>query len=160
MITDALLVLSGSNTPGAAIDGQALTTGNILSTDKISLATVTTATSNGTREIGSGMELYVLFTVTEAFVGGTSVDFTLVTDDNASISSPTTIASTGTILTAALAAGRQYVIRIPNVVGSIGEQFLAARYVISGTYSAGKVLTQVVLNLQDGKKFYPRNDNP
>ena len=38
MITDRLLVMSGSNTPGSAISGQAIT-GDAVSTDTIDLGT-------------------------------------------------------------------------------------------------------------------------
>ena len=96
MITDKLLVVSGTNDPGSAITGQTVTS-TAVSTDKIDLGTA--------RDIGEGRDLYMVFTVITAYSGGTSVTMDVVTDDNAALSSPTTRGSTGAIAVASLTAG-------------------------------------------------------
>jgi len=58
MITDKLLVVSGSNTPGSAITGQAITA-DAVSTDTIDLGTA--------RDIGEGSDLFMVFTEITSF---------------------------------------------------------------------------------------------
>jgi hypothetical protein len=156
MITDRLLVLSGSNNPGSAISGQGPITANANSTDILSLATITTAIANngGARDIGQGENLFMVFTVVVGFGGTGTVDMQIVTDDNDSISSPTVIGSTGAIAVGSLTAGAQFIVRIPPLVASLGEQFLAARYVVTSSPTTGTILAQVVEDMQDGRKFY------
>lgn len=152
MITDSLLTVSGANNPGVAITGQGPITATAVSTDKIDLLQA--------RDIGEGENLYMAFTVVIGFAGTGSVEMQIVTDDNDAISSPTVIASTGAVAVASLAAGKQYFLQIPPQVASLGEQFLAARYVTASSPTTGTILAQVVLDLQDGMKFYARGDNP
>jgi hypothetical protein len=151
MITDAFLVLSGANTPGSAISGQAIT-GDAVSTNTIDLSQ--------NRDIGEGERLYMVFTVVTTFNTLTSLDLQIVTDDNAALTSPTVIASRNVVL-AGLVAGRQYVMEIPPQIASLGERYLGARYDVNGTDpTTGSILTQIVLDIQDGRKYYPRSDNP
>lgn len=151
MITDALLTVSGSNNPGAAITGQAITA-DAYSTDTIDLLQA--------RDVGEGESLYMVFTVVQAFNTLTSLDLEVVTSANANLSSHTVIAERNVLL-AGLTAGAQYVIKIPPQVGSLGERYLGARYDVNGTNpTQGSILAQVVLDLQDGMKFYARGDNP
>jgi hypothetical protein len=152
MITDALLTVSGANTPGSAITGQGPITAQVVSTDKIDLLQA--------RDIGEGENLYMAFTVVIGFAGTGSVAMEIVTDDNAALSSPTVIASTGAIAVGTLTAGKQYFLQIPPQVASLGERYLGARYTTASSPTTGTILAQVVHGLQDGKKFYPRNDNP
>lgn len=70
MITDALLRLSAD---------QAVTA-SAVSTNTIDLSQI--------RDIGEGKPLYMVFTITETFATLTSLAFNVVTDDNASLSSP------------------------------------------------------------------------
>ena len=145
MITDALLTLSGANTPGSAISGQAIT-GTAVSTDKIDLSQA--------RDIGEGESLYMVFTIVTAFNTLTSLDLQVVTDDNASLSSPTVIAARNVLL-AGLTAGRQYVVQLPPQIASLGERYLGAQYTVNGSNpSTGSILAQIVTNIQDGRKFY------
>ena len=139
MIIDKLLRVS---------EDQAVTA-TAVSTDKIDLGTA--------RDIGEGQSLYVVFTVTEVFATLTSLTFEVVTDDNAALSSPTVIASSGAITLAGggLAAGKQHVVQIPPQIGSLSERYLGARYTVGGSSATtGKVTADIVLNIQDGKKFH------
>ena len=137
MITDKLLRVS---------EDQALTT-TAVSTDKIDLSVA--------RDIGEGQDLFMNFAVTTALAGGTSVKFEVVTSAAADLSSPTVIGSTDAIVTASLVAGYNTAVRINPQIASLGQRYLGARYTISGTYTSGKVTADVVMDVQDGRKFYP-----
>lgn len=146
MITDVLLTVSGANNPGTAISGQAITA-TAVSTNTIDLGTA--------RDIGEGKTLYMVFTVVEAFNTLTSLTMNVITDDNAALSSGTVIASTGAVALANLTAGKQYVVRLPALIGSLGERYLGASYTVSGTNpTQGSILAQIVLDIQDGRKYY------
>jgi hypothetical protein len=136
MITDKLLRVSTD---------QALTT-TAVSTDTIDLSVA--------RDIGEGQDLYMNFAVTTAFAGGTSVKFEVIQSASADLSSPTVIGSTDAVVTASLVAGYNTAVRINPQIGSKGQQYIGARYTISGTYTAGKVTSDIVMDIQDGKKFY------
>ena len=136
MITDKLLRVS---------EGQALTT-TAVSTDTIDLSIA--------RDIGEGEALYMNFAVITALTGGTSVKFEVISSAAANLGSPTVIGSSDAIVTADLVAGKNVVVRINPQVASKGQRYLGARYTISGTYSAGTVTADVVMNIQDGRSFY------
>jgi hypothetical protein len=53
--------------------------------------------------------------------------------------------------------GTNIALPIPPRVGSLGQRYIGARYTTAGNNSAGagKVTTDVVMDIQDGKKFYP-----
>jgi len=154
MITDALLRLSNA---------QAVTT-SAYSTDKIRIGQEDTIRGPGalsttvvrTRDVGEGREVYVVFTVNTTFAGLTNLTFEVVTSANADLSSHTTLAATSAFTpgSGALNAGKQYVLRIPPEIAGTGKQYLGARYTVSGTASAGAVSADLVLDLQDGMKFY------
>lgn len=145
MITDALLTISGSNTPGSAISGQAITA-DAYSTDTIDLSTA--------RDIGEGHPLYMVFTIIAGFNTLTSLDLQVVSSANANLSSHVVLAQTNVLL-AGLTAGQQYVVTIPPQIASLGLRYLGARYDVQGTApTTGSVLTQIVVDIQDGRKFY------
>ena len=136
MITDKLLRVSTD---------QALTT-TAVSTDTVDLSIA--------RDMGEGHPLSMNFAVTTALAGGTSVKFEVVSSASADLSSPTVIGSTDAIVTASLVAGYNTAVRINPQIASKGQQYLGARYTISGTYTSGKVTADVVTDIQDGRKFY------
>lgn len=138
MITDKLLRLS---------DAQAILGTDLAATDVVDLSVA--------RDIGEGEELYMVVTVITAFAGGTSIDFIVKGSTDATIvTGDPTLGSTGAIALASLTAGAQFVVRINPLVGSLGYRYLGAFYDVTGTMSAGTVTTDIVLNIQDGKKFY------
>lgn len=136
MITDKLLRVS---------EDQALTT-TAVSTNTIDLSVA--------RDIGEGENLFMNFAVTTALAGGTSVKFEVISSASADLSSPTVIGSSDAVVTASLVAGYNTAVRINPSIASNGQRYLGARYTIVGTYSSGKVTADVVMNIQDGKKFY------
>ena len=136
MITDSLLRVS---------EDQAVTS-TAVSTNTIDLVVA--------RDIGEGTPLYMNFAVTTAMAGGTSIKFEVITSASASLTSPTVIGSSDAILTAALTAGKNVVVRLnPDIAGK-GQRYLGARYTVSGTYSSGKITADVVETSGDGRKFY------
>ena len=137
MITDKLLRVS---------DAQAVTT-TAVSTDTVDLSVA--------RDIGEGQDLFMNFAVTEAFAGGTSTNFEVIIADNAALSSNVqVIGASGAIVTASLPLGTNVAVRLNPLIGSLGKRYLGARYTVSGTNSAGKVTADMVMDVQDGKKFY------
>lgn len=138
MITDKLLRVS---------DAQAVTA-TAVSTDTIDLSVA--------RDIGEGHDLYMNFNVNEAFATGTSTNFEIIVADNAALSSNVVVVgASGAIATADLVLGKQIAVRINPQVGSLGKQYLGARYTVAGSNNtAGKVTADVVETIQDGKKFY------
>lgn len=138
MITDINLRVSTA---------QALTT-TAVSTDKVDLTQA--------RDIGEGTRLFMNFAVPTALTGGTSVNFeAVVADDAALTTNVTVIGATGAIAAASLVAGAQFDVGLQPQVASLGRRYLGARYTIVGTFSAGTVTTDIVHDIQDGKKFYP-----
>lgn len=137
MITDKFLRVS---------DAQAVTT-TAVSTDSIDLSVA--------RDIGEGEELYFNFAVGTAFAGGTSVTFEVIVADNAALSTNVTVVgSSAAVVTASLVAGKMEAVRINPQIASLGRRYLGARYTVSGTYTAGTVTADVVVDVQDGRKSY------
>lgn len=129
-----------------------------VSTDQ---AVTTTAVSSDTidlsvaRDIGEGKDLYMNFAVTEAFAGGTSTNFEVIIADNAALSSNVVVVgASGATVTADLTLGKNIAVRINPQIGSLGKRYIGARYTVSGTNTAGKVVADIVEAIQDGKKFY------
>jgi hypothetical protein len=145
MITDVLLTVSGTNTPGSAITGQAITA-DAVSTNTIDLGTA--------RDIGEGENLYMVFTVIEVFNTLTSLDLEVIISANANLSSHTVLAETNVLL-ANLTAGKQYVVALPPQIASLGLRYLGARYDVNGSNpTTGSILAEIVHGIQDGRKFY------
>ena len=136
MITDKLLRVS---------EDQAITT-TAFSTDTIDLSVA--------RDVGEGTALYMNFAVTTALANGTSVKFQVVTSANANLSNPTVVGSSDAVLTAALTAGKNVVVRINPQIASKGQRYLGARYTVAGTFNAGKITADVVETIGDGQKYY------
>ena len=121
----------------------------------------TTAVSTDTvdlsvaRDMGEGGDLYMNFAMTEAFAGGTSTNFEIIIADNAALSSNVVvIGASGAIVTADLTLGKNVAVRLNPQIASLGKRYLGARYTVSGTNTAGKVVADIVMDVQDGKKFY------
>ena len=138
MITDKLLRLS---------DAQAITT-TANSTNVIDLSAA--------RDIGEGDDLYVVINVNTALAGGTSLATSVVVADDTGLSSNVvTLGMTGTVLTANLGAGAQFIMRISPQIAALGHRYLGLIFTVSGTYTSGAVTADIVSDIQDGKKFYP-----
>ena len=147
MITDNFLRLSGSLTAGSAT-GQAVTaTANSTNVVDLSLA----------RDVGEGEDLYVQFTVGTAFTaaGSATLTPTVVVSAADSLTTPTTIATAGTIAVATLVAGYSFAVRLNPQIASLGLRYLGAIYTVAtGPMTAGTITADIVTDIQDGKKFY------
>ena len=135
-----------------------------VSEDQVLTLNATSAVSTNTidlsqnRDIGEGEELFFNFAITTAVASAaTSVTFEIIASDAADLGTPTVLASTGAIGYASLTLGTNIALPIPPRVGSLGQRYIGARYTTAGNNSAGagKVTTDVVMDIQDGKKFYP-----
>ena len=136
MITDKLLRVS---------EDQAVTS-TAVSTNTVDLSVA--------RDVGEGTALYMNFAVTTALANGTSVKFQVVTSANANLSNPTVVGSSDAVLTAALTAGKNVVVRINPQIASKGQRYLGALYTVAGTFNAGKITADVVETIGDGQKYY------
>jgi hypothetical protein len=134
-----------------------------VSEDQVLTLNATSAVSTNTidlsqnRDIGEGEELYFNFAITTAVASAaTSVTFEIIASDAADLGTPTVLASTGAVGYASLTLGANIALPIPPRVGSLGQRYIGARYTTAGNNSAGagKVTTDVVMDIQDGKKFY------
>jgi hypothetical protein len=117
----------------------------------------TVAQGSQIRDIGEGTDLYVVFTVTTTFAGGTSATFQAVVDSTDDLdTSPKVVGETGAVPLASLTIGAQVVVRInpQQALGSAAVRYLGANMVTAGTHTAGAVRADVVLDIQDGKRNY------
>ena len=155
MITDNLLMLSGttSSTTGVTT-GQNLAqaAGSYISENVIDTGNAT----NIARDIGEGEPLYIVFTVTEAFVGATAtLAMNCVVSAAVGLGTPTSVGSVAATGVASLTLGAQFVVRINPLVASLGLRYLGVNYTIAtATTTAGKMSAYIVKDFQDGKKFY------
>lgn len=109
------------------------------------------------RDIGEGEGLFMNFAITTAVSAGTSVAFEIITATDAALTGTvTTLSTTGAVVIANLTIGTNIALPIPPKVASLGQRYLGARYTVVGDNSAGagKVTTDIIANVQDGKKFY------
>lgn len=97
--------------------------------------TIATHLSDNTIDLGAverqrGEPIYAVFTVdtTVTSAGSATVTFNVVTDDNAALSSATTVVASAAIPKATLVAGYQIVMALPP--GTALERYLGASYTI------------------------------
>ena len=155
MITDNLLMLSGTTSSTTGV-----TTGQDLSQVAAAYNSENIVdTGNATniaRDMGEGEPLYIVFTVTEAFVGvGATVAINCVVSAATALTTPTTVGSIAATAVGSLTLGTQFVVRINPLVASLGLRYLGVIYTIAtATTTAGAMSAYVVKDFQDGKKFY------
>jgi len=100
------------------------------------------------KDVAAGRPMYVVVVVDEAFVGGTSVSFDIVTDTVATLASPTYHMRSLVVLTADLTLNREPIVLPIGQVDSDRERYLGVYYTISGTFTAGKVTTFITMDPQ------------
>jgi hypothetical protein len=131
MITDRQLTFSN----GQAITAAATT----VSTDIYD-------TGAANININTGGELQIYVAVTEAFVGGTNVTVNLIQSATENMASPTVLATTGAIATAALTRGA---VLLRSQLPRTSQRFIALQYVSTGTYTAGRLFGGIVEDTDD-----------
>ena len=97
------------------------------------------------------------FTVGTAFTaaGSATLTPTIVVSAADSLTTPTTIATAGTIAVATLVAGYSFAVRLNPQIASLGLRYLGAIYTVAtGPMTAGTITADIVTDIQDGKKFY------
>jgi len=155
MITDNLLMLSGttSSTTGVTTGQDLSQTAAAYNSENI---VDTGNATNIARDMGEGEPLYIVFTVTEAFVGASAtVAINCVVSAATALTTPTTVGSVAATGVASLTLGTQFVVRINPLVASLGLRYLGVIYTIAtATTTAGAMTAYVVKDFQDGKKFY------
>lgn len=137
MILDAQLLFSDAQ---RVCDGAA----SELSTNVVDLVNI--------RDMGAGEVLFWHILIEEAFTGtGTTTDFRLVTDDNASLSTPATLISTGAIAKATLVAKYEIKLVVPR---GAWERYIGVNYVSDNTMqTTGKATSWLSMGVQDNKVY-------
>ena len=97
--------------------------------------TLTTTSANAGRDLGGGERIWLVVDMIQTSVGGTNVNFQLVTQSVSTLASPTVVAQTGVIATATLIAGYRNIIALPR--SNVYAQYIGVQTVTTGTYSAG-----------------------
>jgi hypothetical protein len=126
--------------------------------------TVYTATASGALytiaqgtqnvEISEGTTLYVVFTVTTALAASTDPIYQVVLADDTGLDTNVVIIGEYSPSTA-IAAGTQVVIPIgAQLLTTAQKRYLGANVVTSAGSGSGVISADIVLNYQDGKKFY------
>jgi hypothetical protein len=109
------------------------------------------------RSIGVGEELYIFIEVDVAFTDSSSdstLTVNLVTDDNASLSSDSTIQTLVTI-PALAAAGTQYIVRLPIGTTVPYERYIGLVYTPNnGNLTTGSITAGIVKDPQRNLPYY------
>jgi hypothetical protein len=153
MYMDRNLIVSGSVTGPAGsttITGQTVTGSSaVVSTNTIDL--------QENSDIGEGDDfLRARAIVATAFTGLTALTIEAIQADDAALSTNVTpIGSSGAIPVASLTAGALFEIQLNSRIGSKGQRYLGLRFTPTGTGTAGAILGDFGIDIQDGRKFYP-----
>jgi|SRR3990167_2765677 len=132
MFIDANLLLSNEQDIGAG-------GGTQVSTNTIDLGVA--------KSLWHGRQLYVVIVVDESFATSTSINFQVVTDTVAALSSPTVQVETGAVVIASLTAGRVPIVIPIGSVLDTRERYLGMQYTEAGSAStAGKVTAFVAVD--------------
>lgn len=150
MYLDNNLLVSGSVSATGVVSGQNVFSAgtSVLSTNTIDLLQP--------RDLGEGEDLYGRFEVTTAAAGGTSIEMQIIVADDAALTTNViVIGTTGAIPVASMTAGARFACAINPRLANKGQRYVGARYVSVGTTTAGAVVGDIGLEVQDGQKFYP-----
>lgn len=143
MITDKNLIIASNSS--------AITT-SVAVGDVLDLAAI--------REVGEGKTLYAFIHVNTAFAGGGTVTFQVKSSANNTIAAAdTTIGSSPTFTSDGtnLPDNKVVAIKLNPQLGLTGDQYLGLWVATTGTVSTGTIGACVVLDIQDGLKYYPTN---
>lgn len=149
MYADNNLIVAGGVSAAGVVTAQTpATSGSTLSTNTIDLGQ--------NRDPGEGFDLFLRAQTLTAYLGLTSLEIQAVTADDAGLSTNlTVIGTTGAIPLASLTVGSRFVCELNPRIGSKGQRYLGARFVVVGTSTAGASFVDFGIEIQDGQKFYP-----
>ena len=106
------------------------------------------------RDLGNGEDIFWYVSCDVSGAGGTSAQFNLVTDDNASLSTPAIIASSPVIVLANLTAGRMLYMTTLPIEGVAYERYLGVQAVVAGTFTGlGAVSSGLTLDPKGWKAY-------
>jgi hypothetical protein len=147
MYVDNNLVVSGSVSAAGVVGFQTVTGASaVLSTNTIDLGVA--------RDIGAGEDLYLRAQVGATFTGLTALDIDLITADDAALSvNVTVVDSIKAIPVASLVAGARFGLNLNPQLGRNGRRYLGARYVPTGTGTAGTLFADIGAEVQDQKTY-------
>lgn len=148
-IIDAYTMLSGGVSTTGAITYQTVTgASSVLSTNTLDLL--------HNQDYGMGESPTVQFEVGTAFTGLTALEMQVITADDAALTTNVTvIGGTGAIPVASLTAGARFYVDVSGRPGNKGQRYVGARYIPTGTGTAGTISAAIVGDVQDSKKLYP-----
>lgn len=107
------------------------------------------------RDMGEGEGITMMFSVDEAPATATSIEFQVISSAAANLGTPTVLGTSGAIAIANLPAGTLVPVKINAKIGSLGQRYLGANFVVAGSNAtAGKFTAGVVKDIQDGRKAY------
>jgi hypothetical protein len=149
MYVDANSVVSGGVSNTGAVTFQTITgAAAVLSTNTIDLLQ--------RRDMGSGQDLYLRVEVGTAFAGLTSMDVEAITADDPALSTNVTcVGALKAVPLANLGAGGRVAVDLSPLIGSIGRRYLGARFTPNGTGTAGSVLADFGIEVQEAGDQYP-----
>lgn len=117
-----------------------------------SLYTIAQGTQNV--ELSEGTTLYVVFTVTTALAASTDPVYQVVLADDTGLDTNVVVIGEYSPSTA-IAVGTQVVIPIgAQLLTASQKRYLGANVVTTAGSGSGVILADIVLDYQDGKKFY------
>lgn len=154
MMVDALLQLAGSIT-GNTVTAQTVTGATaVISTNTVDVASGGIP-SGQVRDMGQGQDLYGRFQVATAFAGLTALECQVIAADDAALTTNVTvIGSTGAIPVASLTAGARFAAFVNPRLANRGQRYVGARFVPTGTGTAGALVADLGAEVTDGAKFY------
>lgn len=155
MITDALLVLSGSISAAGVVTGQAANgAGNILGTNTVDLAPLAIG-GNQAADTGAGQDQRIEFSILTAPTVGTSVTFQLIQADDAALTiNVQVLTSTDAFPIASLPLGTIVPLHWNRAAPNPPRRYFGVRYVNAGAIATFSVFAGVVANIQDVKNMY------
>lgn len=148
MYADNFLTLSGAVSAAGTVTFQTVTGASaVLSTNTIDLGVA--------RDIGTGEDLFLRVEVGTAFTGLTALDIEAITADDAALSvNVTSVGALKNVPVASLSLGARFAVNLSPQIGTVGRRYLGARYLPTGTGTAGAVFADIGLEIQD-QKTYP-----
>lgn len=105
------------------------------------------------RDVGNGQPIYWYAVVNTTGTGGTSLQLNLVSGPTAALAAPTVHATTGTVVTANLGAGKFLVIVALPTEGPLYQRYLGIQAVAAGTFTGGTISSGITLDTHGWKAY-------